>query len=342
MRFSIIIPAYNVESLIEDCLQSLVWQDYPKEDYEVLIIEDCSTDSTYAKILSLIERYQKDPLIADLNITVIKHEQNKRQGGGRNTGLRAAKGDYVLFVDSDDYYLGNNVLKDLSSIIEKRDVSMIVSVSIRSVAYKSKPESKITLINSGVRYYSNEEYLLSDFYSIEVVKACYNRSVIMNNNLFFRENVAFEDTDWSFMMCLKATSVALIDFPFYGYRNNPNSTTNALSVSTRIHNVKALVALYDFIKRNDIFITDPVKRKFFRRIGSSVKGCMMKSYIYNIYETITVVDSIPMKLYNKEIKQEFPLHDRLLLTIERYLPIFVILILRMLYLIKSLFRIRTI
>lgn len=338
MKFSIIIPAYNVEDLIGDCLQSIVWQDYPKSEYEIIIVEDCSTDNTYSRILSLIDTYRQDSSLNKLNISVIKHDVNKRQGGGRNTGIKVAKGEYILFVDADDYYSAKNVLKELSSIIDRNKVSLIVSKSSQTVPFDSHPSSNDITIGNRIEYYDSEGYLLSDYYCIELWKGCYNRKFLLDNNLYFRENVVFEDTDWSFKMCVKAKSVAIIDFPFYCYRNNPNSTTQTMSLSSRIQNIEAIIELYDFIKGDTFLISDEVKKKFLHRIGCSVKGSFIKSYKYRISETRRVISSIPDRLYSKEITRLFSNYDRLIFFIEYHFPLISIVTLRMMFKIKEIVR----
>ena len=79
MLFSIIIPAYNVERYIECCVRSVCGQRFDKSQFEVIVVDDCSTDSTLQLLAKLQNEYT--------NLIVIKHEINKRQGGGRNTGL---------------------------------------------------------------------------------------------------------------------------------------------------------------------------------------------------------------------------------------------------------------
>lgn len=338
MKFSIIIPAYNVEDLIGDCLQSIVWQDYPKSEYEIIIVEDCSTDNTYSRILSLIDTYRQDSSLNKLNISVIKHDVNKRQGGGRNTGIKVAKGEYILFVDADDYYSAKNVLKELSSIIDRTKVSLIVSKSSQTVPFDSHPSSNDITIGNRIEYYDSEGYLLSDYYCIELWKGCYNRKFLLDNNLYFRENVVYEDTDWSFKMCVKANSVAIIDCPFYCYRNNPNSTTQTMSLSSRIQNIEAIIELYDFIKGDTFLISDKVKKKFLHRIGCSVKGSFIKSYKYRISETRRVISSIPDRLYSKEITRLFSNYDRLIFFIEHHFPLISIVTLRMMFKIKEIVR----
>ena len=94
---SVIIPAYNIEDLLEKCVTSVVSQDYPKELLQIIIVDDGSTDGTPAKADELADRYS--------NVQVI-HKPNGGSSSARNVGIEAATGDYLGFVDSDDYISG--------------------------------------------------------------------------------------------------------------------------------------------------------------------------------------------------------------------------------------------
>jgi glycosyltransferase involved in cell wall biosynthesis len=89
---SIIVPFYNVELYFRRCLDSIVNQSY--RNLELILVDDCSPDSS----IEIAREYAAN----DDRITIIRHEVNKRQGGARNSGLAAAKGEYIWFVDPDD------------------------------------------------------------------------------------------------------------------------------------------------------------------------------------------------------------------------------------------------
>jgi glycosyltransferase involved in cell wall biosynthesis len=100
---SIIVPFYNVEKYFGECLDSIVNQSYPH--LEIILIDDCSPDGSLA--------IAKEYAAKDSRITIIRHSQNKRQGGARNTGLAAATGDYIWFIDSDDKMLYLSSVQDI-------------------------------------------------------------------------------------------------------------------------------------------------------------------------------------------------------------------------------------
>ena len=111
LKLSIIVPMYNVEPYIEKCIRSLYRQDIPMTDYEVVCVDDCSPDKSAQIVDKLQTGYS--------TLQLIRHERNKKLGGARNTGIRAAKGKYLLFVDSDDM-LKPNCLKQLIDEIDSQ------------------------------------------------------------------------------------------------------------------------------------------------------------------------------------------------------------------------------
>ena len=98
--FSVIIPAYNAEKTIEACINSVTEQN--NESYEVIVVNDKSTDRT----AEILKQYEENK-----NIRVIHHTENKKAGGARNTGIKAAQGEYVLFLDADDVLIDGSLEK---------------------------------------------------------------------------------------------------------------------------------------------------------------------------------------------------------------------------------------
>ena len=115
MKLSIIVPVYNVEAFLSKCVDSLLAQDLPKEDYEVILVDDGSTDGSGALCDTLAAEHG--------NIRVI-HQQNHGLSGARNAGIPAASGDYILFVDSDDY-LCPDVLGTLVGLMESKELDIL-------------------------------------------------------------------------------------------------------------------------------------------------------------------------------------------------------------------------
>ena len=114
IRFSIITAAYNIEDYIKRAIESVESQTF--NNYEFIIVNDCSIDNTEEKILEYANKFE--------NIKYIKHEENKKLGTARNTALQVASGEYIIYLDGDDYLAKDNVLQRLNDLIgeDKPDI----------------------------------------------------------------------------------------------------------------------------------------------------------------------------------------------------------------------------
>lgn len=293
MLFSIIVPIYNVERYVEEAIRSLEMQDFNHNDFEVIVVDDCSPDNSRAVVESMT---------TNLNLRIVKHDINKNLGGARNTGLMEARGEWIFFMDSDDRWMRDDVLSEFGKIIEAERKCDIV----RSCSYVSFSDDnclkknyfhevlQTPLIIEGRRYLSD-----SHFFS-NVWTSAYRKSFLRKNNLFFRENVYFEDTDWSFAAFYRASEVAIVDIPFYGYRYNLNSITNKPSKKSFEDNVNSIIALEDF--QQDIE-EDSVKQACWRWTKKSLLSYVRISTRY------------PIAVSSKVLKR---LRYRGILDIDRY------------------------
>ena len=123
-KVSVIIPCYNVEKYVEECLDSVINQTIGIDNMEIIIVDDCSEDGT----MEILQRYEQQ--YPD-QILLVKSEKNARQGAARNIGLQYVSGDYISFVDADDYIsrdmyeiLVNVIRKTGSDIVEFRKFSV--------------------------------------------------------------------------------------------------------------------------------------------------------------------------------------------------------------------------
>jgi len=217
MFFSVIIPIHNVETYLKKCVDSVLSQDYL--DIEIILIDDGSIDGSS----EVCDQYKK----LDNRIKVI-HQENAGVSVARNTGLNYATGDYVLFMDGDDYWNGDNILKDLEQVIIKNDFPDLIfnnsyfCVMPRGEKLKKRYEFEPGLFNKVV----GEEALLRFFtetynFPWSVWRNVYKNKVIKENNLQFEKGITLgEDADWLFRFILKSKKNILIDMPYYCYRVN--------------------------------------------------------------------------------------------------------------------------
>lgn len=116
IRISLIIPFYGVEKYIRKCLDSVFDQDLPESEFEVICVNDCSPDKSEEIVLEFQEKHS--------NLHLICHDVNQRLGAARNTGLRAARGEYVWFIDSDDY-IEKNCLQTVLAYCEADSLDIL-------------------------------------------------------------------------------------------------------------------------------------------------------------------------------------------------------------------------
>ena len=137
MFLSIVIPVYNAQKNITNCLNSIWAQELCADDYEVICVDDCSTDNT-VEVLNNISKEHN-------NLIIIKNDINRRAGGSRNHGVLEAKGEYIVFIDSDDYFHPGS-LKEVILYLKKIPLDILVCDFAREEA----GNPNITLIQSTI------------------------------------------------------------------------------------------------------------------------------------------------------------------------------------------------
>lgn len=222
VKLSFIVPVYNVAPYVRMSVASLLSQDY--RDYEIILVDDGSTDSC-PKICDEYERMFG-------NIRVI-HQKNAGLSAARNTGIAVAKGEYICFVDSDDYWQ-HNILAGLISQIERDNLDVLrfrfqyvtpegeaynpyKSDPFKGMDYSDAPTDGVSFLNSRMN------------------TRCYAWQFILKRELLdgciFTPGIYFEDTDWTPRMLCKANRVASTNTVVYNYLVREGSITNAINRS---------------------------------------------------------------------------------------------------------------
>ncbi len=221
MRFSIIIPVYKAEKYLHECVNSILNQTFT--DFELLLVDDGSPDSCP----SICDEYA----VLDSRVHVI-HQRNSGASAARNSGLLMAAGDYVSFIDSDDYLIDNLVLERISKltlsspdIIHYKFVEWFESdghISPCQFDYKVSSES-LSLSEKYCELIDKDAYYNSAW--SKVIK----RDLLMDNNISFEEGIVGEDNEWYYHVVLCAQTLVLLDEPLYVYRRRENSVTSTVS-----------------------------------------------------------------------------------------------------------------
>ncbi|MBR1850495.1 MAG: glycosyltransferase [Bacteroidales bacterium] len=216
MRFSVVIPVYNVERYLGQCLDSVVGQNF--DDWEAICIDDGSTDRS----ADLAAHYAAN----DKRITLLR-QPNAGLSAARNAGLKAAKGEYVLFVDSDDY-LETNTLELLNSQIDGQD--MLCFGGWRGDKKESPAAEQFA---TGWDYYNHHALERREFPFVCVVLRCYRRSFLVDNDLWFKEGLLHEDNHFTPRACLAAGRTSVLAAPLYHYRLREDSITATRTLRSR-------------------------------------------------------------------------------------------------------------
>lgn len=207
MKISIIVPVYNVEKYIDRCITSILHQNY--DDYELLIIDDGSTDSSGF----LCDKYTKFSQVK------IFHKKNGGLSDARNYGINKAKGKYLMFVDGDDFLYNITCLKRISEFIDKTKADVIQYKMVYFYDRKDKYVFQKPLKNIKGNFYDKLFFMNKNGQiSVSACDKIVKRKVIIDNGLFFENGLLSEDVLWSLKVYMKINTIELLNKDIYVYR----------------------------------------------------------------------------------------------------------------------------
>ena len=217
MKFSIVLPIFNVEKYLNSCVDSILNQNFT--DFELILVDDGSTDNCPL----ICDEYAK----IDKRVKVI-HKKNGGQADARNVGLENAQGDYIFFIDSDDFLTNERVLQLLAEKTE-------FNPDIVHFKFKEWFESDGHIADCRFDYnVPTEGRTLAEIYCDLVDKDAYynsawskiiRRKLLIDNNIRFEKGIVGEDNEWYYHVIMVAESLVLVDEPLYVYRRRRGSTT---------------------------------------------------------------------------------------------------------------------
>lgn len=216
IKVSIIIPVYNVAPYVEVCINSVLQQDY--ENLEIIIVDDRGTDNSMTLVEKLLKNSSQD-------IIILKHEYNKGLSAARNTGIRQATGDYVFFLDSDDFiepYCISTLVEMLKTYMH---VDMVYGSSQRN-SNSYLPENIVDRTDLSEFYNDRTRIkrMMLNYtkFPLSVWNRLIKRSWLLKHNLFFKEGIVLEDLHWNFYAAKYVECIALCKKTTHYYRCNPN------------------------------------------------------------------------------------------------------------------------
>ena len=236
MKFSIIIPVYNVERYLCDCLDSIMNQTF--SDWEAICVNDGSKDGSVA----ILEEYAEK----DSRIKIVL-QNNSGTAAARNTGLKSASGEYIFFLDSDDW-IEHSALQTIADHLGGEDVFCFSGRRFfeTSKTFNPADELKGKLYESGMEYYNENALIHRDFAFVCVVLRVYKKEFIIREKLFFDADVSYEDNLWVPQMLHYASSIKVIPDSLYIYRVRDGSKMQEVSLARKKDMLKVANRLATF------------------------------------------------------------------------------------------------
>lgn len=297
-KISVIIPVYNVEKYIRECIISVLNQSI--KDIEIIIVNDGTIDNSIKRIDDLIT--------INRNIKLI----NKENGGlssARNEGLKYASGEYIAFIDSDDY-ISQDFLEILYNEAKYHDLD--IAIGNYSKLYEN---GKVTTKKRANELYTEnvikgDEFLyhqlkLND-YKMEVWDDLYRRAFLIENNIKFYDNLLHEDEEFTPRVLLSAQKVKLVNTDGYMYRQRDNSIMNQ---KINIKNIDSLKQILDemiiLYNNSDSKLTKKcisrVLNYLTNELISKIKNSNLKNK-YELYKSINIKTIKPIIEYDCKLK----------------------------------------
>ena len=250
MKLSVVVPIYKVEHYLRKCLDSILNQDLPKEEYEIILVNDGSPDDCGKIVDEYAGRYS--------NIKAI-HRENGGLSAARNTGIEAAQGEYIQFVDSDDF-LEPNVL---GMLIKKMDEDQL---DVLRFDYQNVNENyEVFQPYKDVKPFIDLKDELCDgstFLNERLGYACYavqfmlKRDLLSERELFFKEGIHFEDMEWTPRVLLQARRVTSVSLMVYDYYVRVGSITKSTDKARQQKSLHDRMDLLDAMQQQEKELED--------------------------------------------------------------------------------------
>lgn len=273
MKFSIIVPVYNVEKYLNECIDSILKQTF--NNYEIVLIDDGSTDKS-SKICDSYKEKNPEKII-------VIHKENGGLSDARNSGIKISRGEYLIFIDSDDYICDDYFLEKINALLSKKDIELLIygnkKYYEKNKKYKPKMLLKSNLEEVDIELLINQNYFKACAWD-KVIK----RKILIEENIFFPIGRFSEDIEWCAKLLKKINlrKIAVLNENIYVYRQRENS------ISKKV-NEKNVKDIYEMIKKE-------IEK------STSEKANIVNSYL--AYEYSILLGWISTKKISKELRKK--------------------------------------
>ncbi len=278
---SVVIPVYNVEKYLRGCIDSVLMQTF--DNYEIILVDDGTPDSSGIICDEYAEKYE--------NVRVI-HKANGGLSSARNAGILNANGEYLLFIDSDDFYDDNKFLEKLNNIIVTHGPDAVV------FSMKKFNEKKETITPSPVLFDENRLNTMNNDYSKQIrsiigdgkfiVSACSHllkREMVIKRNLMFKEGLLGEDIEWALRLYSEEMKMYFSKEQPYIYRMG---RSGSITSSMKEKNIE------------DLYVTITSYADMYKESGSEKKRILLH---YIAYQYI-ILCGLLVRMKNHEFKEK--------------------------------------
>ena len=238
MKVSIIIPVYNVESYIADCIQSVMRQTF-QGPMECILVDDCGNDNSMSVVEDMLSNYG-----GPIEFKVLHHEHNRGLSAARNTGTEAASGDYVYYLDSDDV-ISLDCLELMAKVVSNHPEVEVVQGAMEAIPYKEYYDLELYKTprfvddNDWIRF---NAYKYGERLPVNATNKLLKRSFLVENGLTFKEGINNEDELWSFIMYERVRYWAVIGNKTYMRYVRSSSIMGTLDNQKRASNMGVVVS----------------------------------------------------------------------------------------------------
>lgn len=223
-QVSIIIPVFNVAPYITKCLQSVASQTY-KKAIECLIIDDCGQDNSISLAESFINNYNKDRHDNNIEFRILHHKYNRGLSAARNTGLENANGEWIYFLDSDDWITPECIeLMMKCTLLYTNIEAVFAGTTVSTGAHGYLDYEK----NTKPLYTDNRELIARSMlkrivYGMTAWNKLIKKNIIIHNNISFVDGLIHEDEVWNFDLAKVLTKIAFVNTNTYYYLKREGS-----------------------------------------------------------------------------------------------------------------------
>ncbi|MEI0594537.1 glycosyltransferase family 2 protein [Brachyspira pilosicoli] len=321
IKISVIVPVYNVEDYLKECLDSIINQTL--KEIEILCIDDCGTDNS----INILKEYAKK----DDRIRIISHKENKGLGPARNTGIKESKGEYISFIDSDDY-ISRDYLENLYNTIIKYDTDIVSTINIKRVVGEA-----ISLYSININKYlsifqkifnknhfegisnaniKDEKENTKNYPFVVAWNKLYKRSFLLDNDLFFMDiKKGSEDEDFYQRLLLNSPSISYNHKSIYYYRERNYSLIEKYCSDPNfiINNISLMQNSINYCKEktpdllNDLYIRiyELMISKFHQNIYQEDNYIHIHNFFKQIfidYRFLNLKNRLKRMLYNEYVE----------------------------------------